>query len=139
MHEFVIGDTDFLLDGRPFRILSGALHYFRVHPDLWADRIDKARRMGLNTIETYVAWNAHAPAEGEFHLSGGLDLGRFLDLVYSRAALTFSIALDVGDPRASVEARCRVALSSLVQHGWLRVKEDRVAWPRARRTASICF
>ncbi|QFU89710.1 beta-galactosidase family protein [Amycolatopsis sp. YIM 10] len=81
MPEFRIGDTDFLLDGRPFRIVSGALHYFRVHPDLWADRIDKARRMGLNTIETYVAWNAHAPEPGEFDLSGGLDLDRFLTLV----------------------------------------------------------
>ena len=64
------------------------------------------------------------------------DLGRFLDLIYSRAALTFSIALDVGDPRASVDVRCRVALASLIQHGWLRVKEDRVSWPRARPTAS---
>ncbi|MCR6485648.1 beta-galactosidase [Amycolatopsis sp. OK19-0408] len=81
MPEFVIGETDFLLDGRPFRILSGALHYFRVHPDLWADRIDKARRMGLNTIETYVPWNAHAPSPGEFDLTGGLDLDRFLRLI----------------------------------------------------------
>lgn len=81
MPEFVIGENDFLLDGSPFQILSGALHYFRVHPDLWADRIDKARRMGLNTIETYVAWNAHSPERGEFDLSGGLDLDRFLKLI----------------------------------------------------------
>ncbi|MBB5803711.1 beta-galactosidase [Saccharothrix ecbatanensis] len=81
MPDFTIGERDFLLDGRPFRVLSGALHYFRVHPDLWADRIDKARRMGLNTIETYVPWNAHAPTPDVFDLSGGLDLGRFLRLV----------------------------------------------------------
>jgi beta-galactosidase len=79
--QFAIGDTDFLLDGSPFRILSGALHYFRIHPAQWADRIRKARQLGLNTIETYVAWNAHAPTEGEFRLDDGLDLGRFLDLV----------------------------------------------------------
>ena len=79
--QFAIGDTDFLLDGEPFRVLSGALHYFRVHPGQWADRIRKARLMGLNTIETYVAWNAHAPTPAEFLLDGGLDLGRFLDLV----------------------------------------------------------
>ena len=79
--QFAIGDTDFLLDGEPFRILSGALHYFRVHPGQWADRIRKARLMGLNTIETYVAWNAHAPTSSSFRLDGGLDLGRFLDLV----------------------------------------------------------
>lgn len=81
MPEFAIGENDFLLDGQPFRILSGALHYFRVHPDLWADRIDKARRMGLNTIETYVPWNAHAPSPDVFDLSGGLDLDRFLRLI----------------------------------------------------------
>jgi beta-galactosidase len=81
MPEFTIGETDFLLDGRPFRIVSGALHYFRVHPDQWADRIEKARQMGLNTIETYVAWNAHAPEPGEFDLSGGLDLDRFLRMI----------------------------------------------------------
>ncbi|GAA4958672.1 glycoside hydrolase family 35 protein [Actinoplanes utahensis] len=81
MGSFAIGEREFLLDGEPFRIISGALHYFRVHPDQWADRIRKARQMGLNTIETYVAWNAHAPADGDFDLTGGLDLGRFLDLV----------------------------------------------------------
>jgi beta-galactosidase len=79
--EFAIGDHDFLLDGVPFRVLSGALHYFRVHPGHWADRIRQARQMGLNTVETYVPWNAHAPREGEFRLAGGLDLGRFLDLI----------------------------------------------------------
>jgi beta-galactosidase len=81
--EFTVGKRDFLLDGEPFRILSGALHYFRVHPGHWSDRIRKARQMGLNTIETYVAWNAHAPRPDEFLLAGGLDLGRFLDLVAS--------------------------------------------------------
>ena len=79
--RFAIGVDDFLLDDEPMRILSGALHYFRVHPDLWADRIVKARQMGLNTIETYVAWNAHSPRRGEFDTSGRLDLGRFLDTV----------------------------------------------------------
>lgn len=81
MPDFAIGEHDFLLDGRPHQIISGALHYFRVHPDQWADRIRKARLMGLNTIETYVAWNAHAPRRGEFLTEGGLDLGRFLELV----------------------------------------------------------
>lgn len=81
MSDFTIGESDFLLDGAPFRILSGALHYFRVHPDSWADRIEKARLMGLNTIETYVPWNAHSPRRGVFDTSGMLDLDRFLRLV----------------------------------------------------------
>jgi beta-galactosidase len=81
MPTFEIGDTDFLLDGRPYQVVSGALHYFRVHPDQWADRIRKARLMGLNTVETYVAWNFHAPERGRFDLDGPRDLARFLDLV----------------------------------------------------------
>lgn len=81
MSTFEIGETDFLLDEQPHRVLSGALHYFRVHPGQWADRIRSARLMGLNTIETYVAWNAHEPVRGEWDATGGNDLGAFLDLV----------------------------------------------------------
>ncbi|MFJ6532059.1 beta-galactosidase family protein [Microbacterium sp. NPDC091662] len=82
MTSFSLGDTDFLRDGQPHQVISGAIHYFRVHPDQWRDRIRKARLMGLNTIETYVAWNAHEPRRGEWDASGWNDLGRFLDLVH---------------------------------------------------------
>ncbi|MEV8624542.1 beta-galactosidase [Streptomyces sp. NPDC051079] len=80
MPRLEIADDGFRLDDRPFRIVSGALHYFRVHPDQWADRLHKARLLGLNTVETYVPWNLHAPRPGEFHMDAGLDLPRFLDL-----------------------------------------------------------
>ncbi|MDA2807113.1 glycoside hydrolase family 35 protein [Nocardiopsis suaedae] len=71
----------FLLRGDPFRIISGALHYFRVHPDQWADRLHKARLMGLNTVETYIPWNLHQPRSGApLGLDGILDLPRFLRL-----------------------------------------------------------
>ncbi|UUE21745.1 glycoside hydrolase family 35 protein [Microbacterium sp. J1-1] len=83
MTSFSLGDTDFLRDGRPHQVISGAIHYFRVHPDQWQDRIRKARLMGLNTIETYVAWNAHEPRRGEWDASGWNDLGRFLDLIHA--------------------------------------------------------
>lgn len=83
MTSFSLGDTDFLRDGRPHQVISGAIHYFRVHPDQWEDRIRKARLMGLNTIETYVAWNAHEPRRGEWDASGWNDLGRFLDLIHA--------------------------------------------------------
>ena len=83
MTSFSIGDTDFLRDGMPHQVISGAIHYFRVHPDQWQDRIRKARLMGLNTVETYVAWNAHEPRRGEWDASGWNDLGRFLDLVHA--------------------------------------------------------
>ncbi|MBC9725365.1 beta-galactosidase [Streptomyces sp. TRM68367] len=71
----------FLLHGEPLRIISGALHYFRVHPDQWTDRLRKARLMGLNSVETYLPWNLHQPdPDGPLVLDGFLDLPRFLQL-----------------------------------------------------------
>lgn len=47
-------ERQFYLDGKPFRILSGAMHYFRVMPEHWEDRMEKMKSCGLNTLETYV-------------------------------------------------------------------------------------
>ncbi|WP_151479271.1 glycoside hydrolase family 35 protein [Streptomyces albicerus] len=77
MSEFAVGDTDFLLDERPVRLLSGALHYFRVHEGQWGHRLAMLRAMGLNCVETYVPWNLHEPRPGTFRDVEAL--GRFLD------------------------------------------------------------
>ncbi|MGW2918799.1 glycoside hydrolase family 35 protein [Streptomyces angustmyceticus] len=71
------GDT-FLLDGKPFRILSGAFHYFRTHPRDWRDRLTRMRAMGLNTVETYVAWNFHQPGEKKPDFTGWRDIAAFI-------------------------------------------------------------
>ncbi|GAB4578901.1 MAG: beta-galactosidase [Anaerolineales bacterium] len=79
MPLFTIQNDTFPLDGQPFRILSGALHYFRIPRPYWDDRLSKARLMGLNTIETYVAWNLHEPRPGEFHFEDQLDVAAFIE------------------------------------------------------------
>lgn len=70
----------FRLGGEPFRIISGGLHYFRVHPGQWRDRLRKARLLGLNAVDTYVPWNLHQPCPDRFRMDGGLDLPGFLAL-----------------------------------------------------------
>ncbi|WP_189548610.1 beta-galactosidase [Streptomyces lavendofoliae] len=87
MAGFTVGDRDFLLDGRPVRLLSGALHYFRVHEGQWGHRLAMLRAMGLNCVETYVPWNLHEPEPGRLRDVGAL--GRFLDAV--RAAGMWAI------------------------------------------------
>ncbi|MFE7131391.1 beta-galactosidase [Streptomyces sp. NPDC057638] len=77
MADFSVGEKDFLLDGRPVRLLSGALHYFRVHEAQWGHRLAMLRAMGLNCVETYVPWNLHEPAPGRYEDVEAL--GRFLD------------------------------------------------------------
>ena len=79
MHTFEIRDK-FLLDGEPFTILGGAIHYFRVHPTDWEHSLYNLKALGFNTVETYAAWNLHEYAPGKFRFTDGLDLGRFLDI-----------------------------------------------------------
>ena len=74
-------DGGLLRAGRPHRVLSGSLHYFRVHPDLWRDRIARLAALGLNTIDTYVAWNFHERRRGHPRFDGWRNLERFLELV----------------------------------------------------------
>ncbi|MEV5594296.1 beta-galactosidase family protein [Streptomyces sp. NPDC052496] len=85
MGEFVVGGRDFERDGRPVRLLSGALHYFRVHEAQWGDRLAMLRAMGLNCVETYVPWNLHEPRPGAYRDPGAL--GRFLDAVSAAGLL----------------------------------------------------
>ena len=61
---------DFYLDGKPFKIISGAVHYFRIVPEYWRDRLEKLKAMGANTVETYVPWNMHEPQKGKFVFKG---------------------------------------------------------------------
>lgn len=76
-HTFLI-DKGFFLDGSPFKFISGALHYFRVVPQYWQDRLEKLKAMGCNTVETYIPWNFHEPRKGEFCFHGMADLQRFI-------------------------------------------------------------
>lgn len=75
--RFEIRDQ-FYLDGKPFQIISGSIHYFRVVPEYWRDRLEKLRSMGCNTVETYIPWNLHEPHPGEFLFDGILDFVKFL-------------------------------------------------------------
>lgn len=70
----------FYLDGEPFQIISGAVHYFRTVPEYWRDRLEKLVNMGCNTVETYIPWNFHEPAEGRFLWDGMRDICGFIEL-----------------------------------------------------------
>ncbi|WP_269853066.1 glycoside hydrolase family 35 protein [Streptomyces sp. RPT161] len=78
MSSFRIVPSGFELDGRPLRVLSGALHYFRVLPEQWPHRLRMVRALGLNCVETYVPWNLHEPRPGRFDFTGIADVEAFL-------------------------------------------------------------
>ena len=74
-----IKDKKFYLDNKPYIIYSGAMHYFRVLPYYWKDRLEKMKACGLNTVETYISWNLHEPKHNQFDFTGNMDIKRFVD------------------------------------------------------------
>jgi beta-galactosidase len=77
-HTFTVEGDHFTLDGKPFKVLSGELHYARIPREYWHARLKMARAMGLNTIATYVFWNVHEPSPGHYYFTGQNDLVAFI-------------------------------------------------------------
>lgn len=63
-HIFSLGTKDFLLDGKPFQIISGEMHPARIPKEYWRHRIQMAKAMGCNTIAVYIFWNYLETQEG---------------------------------------------------------------------------
>ncbi|XP_062391264.1 beta-galactosidase-1-like protein [Sardina pilchardus] len=70
----------FLKDGKPFQYVSGSIHYSRIPPYYWKDRLLKMYMTGLNAIQVYVPWNFHEPVQGVYNFEGDRDLEHFLGL-----------------------------------------------------------
>jgi beta-galactosidase len=79
-HTFAIGAEDFLLDGQPFVIRCGEVHFPRVAPEYWRHRLQMCRAMGLNTVCVYLFWNFHEWEEGKYDWSGAADVAEFCRL-----------------------------------------------------------
>jgi beta-galactosidase len=79
-HTFALADSVFLLDGKPFQMISGEMHAPRIPREYWRVRMKMAKAMGLNTIGTYVFWNVHEPTPGKYDFSGNNDIAEFVKI-----------------------------------------------------------
>jgi len=78
-HNFSLAKNEFLLDGKPFQIISGEMHPARIPREYWRQRIQMAKAMGCNTIAAYIFWNYHEQKEGVFDFkSGNRDIAAFI-------------------------------------------------------------
>ena len=78
-NHFEISD-DFYWNGEKVKIISGGVHYFRILPEYWRDRLEKLKALGCNTVETYIPWNLHEKEKGQFDFSGRLDVASFVKI-----------------------------------------------------------
>lgn len=79
-HTFALAPDHFMLDGKPFQMISGELHYPRIPREAWRSRLKMAKAMGLNTVGTYVFWNAHEPQPGQYDFVGNHDVAAFVKM-----------------------------------------------------------
>ena len=80
-HTFSLSPDNFLLDGKPFQIISGEIHPARVPKEYWHHRIQMAKAMGCNTIAAYIFWNYHESSSGKFDFkTGNRDIAHFIKI-----------------------------------------------------------
>src|SRR6185437_1631741 len=78
--RFATAGNAFTLDGKPFQVLAGEMHYPRIPRASWRDRLKKLKALGLNTLTTYVFWNAHEARRGQYDFSDNLDVAAYIRL-----------------------------------------------------------
>jgi beta-galactosidase len=81
-HSFTLSKSEFLLDGKPFQMISGEMHPARIPVEYWRHRIQMAKAMGCNTIAAYIFWNYHESDSGIFDFqTGNHNLAQFIQIV----------------------------------------------------------
>ncbi|UKJ06802.1 beta-galactosidase [Solitalea lacus] len=78
---FVLGKKEFLLNGKPFLIRAGEIHFPRIPREYWDHRIKLCKAMGMNTICIYLFWNFHEQKPDQFDFTGQKDVATFVKLV----------------------------------------------------------
>ncbi|XP_077403756.1 beta-galactosidase-1-like protein 2 isoform X4 [Vanacampus margaritifer] len=124
--------SQFTMEGKPFRILGGSIHYFRVPRAYWRDRLMKMKACGINTLTTYVPWSLHQPQRGVFNFHTQLDLEAYINLA---AELGLWVILRPG-PYISSELDLGGLPSWLLQDGDMRV---RTTYPGFTEAVNIFF
>jgi beta-galactosidase len=59
-------------------MISGEMHCARIPVQYWRDRMQMAKAMGLNTVGTYVFWNAHEPMPGKYDFTDNNNIAEFV-------------------------------------------------------------
>lgn len=74
---FKIGSDAFELNGKPYVIRCGEMHFARIPKAEWRNRLKMAKAMGLNTVCAYLFWNMHEKQPDVFTWTGQSDAAEF--------------------------------------------------------------
>uniref|UniRef100_A0A8D3BPP2 Beta-1,3-glucuronyltransferase 1 (glucuronosyltransferase P) b n=1 Tax=Scophthalmus maximus TaxID=52904 RepID=A0A8D3BPP2_SCOMX len=122
--------SQFTLEGEPFHIIGGSIHYFRVPRAYWRDRLLKMKACGINTLTTYVPWSLHQPERGAFNFHTQLDIEAYISLA---AELGLWVILRPG-PYISSELDLGGLPSWLLRDGSMRLRTTYPGFTQAVET-----
>jgi beta-galactosidase len=77
----VVADQRLSVGGETRVLYGGAMHYWRLERERWSPILDEVRRMGFTMISTYIPWEVHERARGDFDFQGNKDIDAFLTLI----------------------------------------------------------
>ena len=78
---FTLGNKTFLLNGKPYVIRAGEIHFPRIPHEYWEQRIQMCKAMGMNTICIYLFWNLHEQSPDVYNFKGQADVAEFVRLI----------------------------------------------------------
>ncbi len=68
--SFTTTKNYFIKNGKPFFVISGEIHYFRIDHSLWEKHLRLLKQSGANTTSTYIPWDWHEYEENKFDFTG---------------------------------------------------------------------
>lgn len=68
----------FIKKGKPYFLISGEVHYFRINPKLWRNHLRLLKQSGADTVSTYIPWDWHEIEEAQFDFEGKTNPARNL-------------------------------------------------------------
>ncbi|MFQ3550228.1 MAG: beta-galactosidase, partial [Armatimonadota bacterium] len=93
MRHFNFSNDNYIeFKGSKSFLIGADIHYFRIDPEHWRDRIQKAIDMGCNAISIYIPWAAHEVEDNSFDFDGTTHPRRNL-IAFLELAKEFDIAM----------------------------------------------
>ncbi|MBI2843519.1 MAG: beta-galactosidase [Armatimonadetes bacterium] len=88
-----VSNDQYITNNSPTPLLCGELHYFRMDPEVWNERLVQLKDAGCNAVASYVPWEVHELEEGKFDFVGSTNPRRnlklWLDLVAASGLTLF--------------------------------------------------
>ncbi|MCK4726873.1 MAG: beta-galactosidase, partial [Anaerolineales bacterium] len=66
MKSVTISDFKVWVEDNAISLIGGEVHYWRLAPENWRKILERVQELNLEVVSTYVCWDFHECAPGEY-------------------------------------------------------------------------